>query len=61
MRTNKVEICGINTASLKTLTEEEKRELLTRARGGDVSARSDMVMGNLRLVLSVVSRFNPKR
>ena len=57
----KVEICGINTASLKTLTEEEKRELLARARSGDMDARSDMVMGNLRLVLSVVSRFNPKR
>ena len=61
MRTSKVEICGINTASLKTLTEEEKRELLIKARAGDKNARCDMVMGNLRLVLSVVSRFNPKR
>ena len=61
MRNCKVEICGINTASLKTLTEEEKRELLKKSRSGDKAARADMVVGNLRLVLSVVSRFNPKR
>ena len=61
MRLNKVEICGINTSSLKTLTEAEKRELLKRAAGGDEAARSGLVMGNLRLVLSVIGRFNPKR
>ena len=61
MRLNKVEICGINTSSLKTLTEAEKRELLKRAAGGDEAARSELVMGNLRLVLSVIGRFNPKR
>ena len=60
MRTNKVEICGINTADLKSLSEAEKRELLVRARGGDKEARSALVMGNLRLVLSVVSKFNSK-
>lgn len=57
---NKVEICGIDTSSLTTLSEEEKRELLIRARGGDGEARESLVIGNLRLVLSVVSRFNPK-
>lgn len=61
MRGSKVEICGINTSSLKTLTEERKRELLELARSGDKAARDEMVMGNLRLVLSVVSRFNAKR
>lgn len=61
MRINKVEICGVNTSSLKTFNEEEKRTLLIKARGGDQEARSKLVMGNLKLVLSVIGRFNPKR
>ena len=54
---NKVELCGVNTAQLPTLTEAEKRELLLRAQTGDRQARERMVEGNLRLVLSVVQRF----
>lgn len=61
MRTNKVEICGVDTSKLKTLREEEKRKLLEKARMGDMDSRSALVMGNLRLVLSVVGRFNPKK
>ena len=61
MRVNKVEICGINTSGLVTLNENEKRELLERTSKGDQEARSELVMGNLRLVLSVIGRFNPKR
>ncbi len=61
MRINKVEICGVNTSGLKTLTEAEKRALLRRASDGDKDARCELVMGNLRLVLSVIGRFNPKR
>lgn len=61
MRINKVEICGVNTSSLKTLSEDEKRKLLKKASDGDEQARSELVLGNLRLVLSVVGRFNPKR
>lgn len=61
MRINKVEICGVNTSGLKTLTEAEKRVLLKRAADGDKDARCELVMGNLRLVLSVIGRFNPKR
>lgn len=60
MRISKVEICGVNTSALKTLTESEKQELLAKAVAGDQEARSEMVMGNLRLVLSVIGRFNPK-
>ena len=60
MGINKVEICGVNTSRLKTFTEEEKKALLIKARGGDADARSALVMGNLKLVLSVVSRFNAK-
>ena len=61
MRINKVEICGVNTSGLKTLSEAEKRVLLKRAAEGDKDARCELVMGNLRLVLSVIGRFNPKR
>ena len=61
MRLNKVEICGINTSELKTLSENEKRELLRLAQDGDMEARDALTMGNLRLVLSVIQRFNPKR
>ncbi len=60
MRINKVEICGVNTAKLMTFSEEEKRELLRRARDGDKEARDALVMGNLKLVLSVIGKFNPK-
>ena len=55
---NKVEICGVNTARLETLSEDEKRELLLKARGGDGKARDELITGNLRLVLSIVQRFS---
>lgn len=54
---NKVEICGINTSNLKTLTEKEKEELLLKTAQGDKAARRDLIDGNLRLVLSVIQRF----
>ena len=54
---NKVELCGVNTAELPVLSEEEKRALLTAARAGDAGARRRMIEGNLRLVLSVVQKF----
>lgn len=57
MQFNKVEICGINTSSLKVLKEEEKTRLLKKAHNGDKKARDELVKGNLRLVLSVVQRF----
>lgn len=56
----KVEICGTDTSKLVTLTEEEKRELLAKAHGGDAEARERLILGNLRLVLSVMRRFSPK-
>lgn len=56
----KVEICGTDTSKLVTLTEEEKRELLEKAHGGDTEARERLILGNLRLVLSVMRRFSPK-
>ena len=55
---NKVEICGVNTSTLKVLKEKEKRELLLRIKDGDNCAREKFIKGNLRLVLSVIQRFN---
>ena len=54
----KVEICGVSTAKLPLLTESEKDELFARMRAGDEQARELYIRGNLRLVLSVIQRFN---
>ena len=54
---NKVEICGINTNDIKVLKESEKMELLRKARNGDNAARDELIKCNLRLVLSVIQRF----
>ncbi|HIV18901.1 MAG TPA: RNA polymerase sporulation sigma factor SigG [Candidatus Merdivicinus intestinigallinarum] len=54
---NKVEICGIDTSRLPVLKEREKIALLERMKNGDPTARSQLINGNLRLVLSVVQRF----
>ncbi len=53
----KVEICGVNTAKLKVLKNEETMELLRRSKQGDSQAREQLISGNLRLVLSVIQRF----
>lgn len=57
MALNKVEICGVNTAKLPVLTHEEKEVLFQRIREGDEQARELYIKGNLRLVLSVIKRF----
>ena len=53
---NKVEICGVNTAKLPVLSNEEKNELFIKIKKGDNNARKAFVNGNLRLVLSVIQR-----
>ena len=58
MHINKVEICGVNTSKLPVLTNEEMRKLFKRIHEGDYSAREEFIQGNLRLVLSVIQRFN---
>ncbi len=58
MAGNKVEICGVDTSSLPTLSHERMRELLRRAHDGDDQARRELIQGNLRLVLSVIQRFH---
>ena len=54
----KVEICGVNTAKLPLLTEEEKRELFKEIKKGNMEAREKYIRGNLRLVLSILQRFS---
>jgi RNA polymerase sporulation-specific sigma factor len=56
----KVEICGVNTASLRTLTPAQMDELLLKAKDGDGNARQALIEGNLRLVLSVIQRFEKR-
>ncbi len=54
---NKVVICGVNTATLPKLTEKETFELLKKAKSGDENAREEFIVANMRLVLSIIKRF----
>ena len=54
----KVEICGVNTAKLPLLKQQEKEALFVKIKGGDQDAREEFIKGNLRLVLSVIKRFS---
>ena len=54
----KVEICGVNTSRLKVLSQKEMDRLLLQAKSGDENAREQLIEGNLRLVLSVIQRFD---
>ena len=58
MLNNKVEICGVNTSKLPLLSKKEKEELFIKIKAGDKKARKTFINGNLRLVLSVIQRFN---
>ncbi|HIT89758.1 MAG TPA: RNA polymerase sporulation sigma factor SigG [Candidatus Merdenecus merdavium] len=58
MALNKVEICGVNTAKLPLLKNDEKKALFERIEKGDEEAREEYIKGNLRLVLSVIKRFS---
>ena len=56
----KVEICGVNTTRLKTLSPAQMDALLLKAKDGDENARQELIEGNLRLVLSVIQRFDKR-
>ncbi|ABR49020.1 RNA polymerase, sigma 28 subunit, FliA/WhiG family [Alkaliphilus metalliredigens QYMF] len=58
MHINKVEICGVNTSELPVLKNDYMRHLFGLIKQGDNSAREEFIQGNLRLVLSVIQRFN---
>ena len=58
---NKVELCGVNTSELVVLNDDEKRGLLDRIKLGDMTARNDLICGNLKLVLSIIKRFTARK
>jgi RNA polymerase sporulation-specific sigma factor len=58
MTRHKVVICGVDTSKLPVLTNEEMKKLFVKMQSGDIFAREELVNGNLRLVLSVIQRFN---
>ena len=58
MSAYKVEICGVNTSKLPILSNEEKELLIRKVKAGDKDAREKFIQGNLRLVLSIIHRFN---
>ncbi len=55
---NKVEICGVNTASLPRYKDKEMYEMLVAIKAGDMKVREEFIRGNLRLVLSVIQKFS---
>ena len=57
---NKVEITGVNTKDLKVLSSSESLKLLKRYQNNDMEARNELIEGNLKLVLSVIKKFNYK-
>ena len=58
MARHKVEICGVNTANLKVLSNEEMSDLFKKYNNGDMKAKEDLVNGNLKLVLSILRKYN---
>lgn len=60
MSRHKVEITGVNTANIKVLTNDEMLELFSKIKDGDPFAREDLINGNLKLVLSILRKFNGK-
>lgn len=58
MIVNKVEICGVNTAKLPVISSGKMREMFERMQSGETGVREQLIQGNLRLVLSVIQRFN---
>ncbi len=58
MARHKVEICGVNTANIKVLTNEEMMELFKKYQEGDESAKEELINGNLKLVLSILKKYN---
>jgi len=58
MHISKVEICGVNTSKLPVLTNDQMQKLFIKIKAGDLKAREEFISGNLRLVLSIIQRFN---
>ncbi len=58
MARHRVEICGVNTANIKVLSNEEMLELFKKYQQGDLQAKEDLINGNLKLVLSILKKYN---
>lgn len=58
MARHKVDIVGVNTSNIKVLTNEEMKELFERLKNNDLTAREELINGNLKLVLSILKKFN---
>lgn len=58
MSRNKVEICGVNTANIKVLSNEEMIDLFIKYQNGDLKAKEELINGNLKLVLSILKKYN---
>ena len=58
MARHKVEICGVNTANIKVLSNEEMVNLFKRYQNGDSGAKDELINGNLKLVLSILKKYN---
>lgn len=58
MAINKVDICGLDTSKLPVLTADESQQMLIRIKNGDMDAREQFIISNIRLVLSVIQRFS---
>mgnify|MGYP002538155599 FL=1 len=58
MARHKVEICGVNTANIKVLSNEEMKNLFEKMKSGDEKAREELINGNLKLVLSILKKYN---
>jgi len=58
MARHRVEICGVNTANIKVLNNEEMVDLFIKYQNGDILAKEDLINGNLKLVLSILKKYN---
>ena len=58
MARHRVEICGVNTADIKVLSNEEMIDLFKKYQNGDILAKEDLINGNLKLVLSILRKYN---
>ena len=58
MSRHKVDICGVNTANIKVLSNDEMIELFKKYQSGDLKAKEELINGNLKLVLSILKKYN---
>ena len=60
MAMGKVEICGVDTSELPVISHEKMMTLMKKSKDGNIDARMELIQGNLRLVLSVIQKFQSR-